>query len=282
MKTSGLLNSLIKKGKKSKRRHRLNVSNICNDVSVKLYWGISLTSTKPPGKELKQWYHFKPIKILASPFKMYWWFSGLCDYSTRRAVTLLRRGADPNVLVNGLGALHTAVGLDSPLNLRFTRLLLDYGGDPDIPSADGLTPIHVAAMWNRVNCLKLLIDRGGNPYQKDNEGMNALKLAKAFEADTSNFLEKLDDRIYKQLQHASFQSVSLDSDSADDLSPPLQSPRVGCSFPVKGLGKGVSMKSVGRKVSRNLRRASSQFRRGIRQIRSLLSSSSSSDRQIKD
>ena len=203
-------------------------------------------------------------------------------------MTLLRRGADPNVLVNGLSALHTAVGLDSPLNLRFTRLLLDYGGDPDIPSADGLTPIHVAAMWNRVNCLKLLIDRGGNPYQKDNEGMNALKLAKAFEADTSvdtsDFLEKLDDRISKQLQQASFQSVSLDSDSdsADDLSPPLQSPRVGCSFPVKGLGKKVSMKAVGRKVSRNFRRASGQFRRGIRQIRSLLSSSSSSDGQIKN
>ena len=201
-------------------------------------------------------------------------------------MTLLRRGADPNVLVNGLSALHTAVGLDSPLNLRFTRLLLDYRGDPDIPSADGLTPIHVAAMWNRVNCLKLLIDRGGNPYQKDNEGMNALKLAKAFEADTSvdasDFLEKLDDRISKQLQQASFQSVSLDSDSYDDLSPPLQSPRVGCSFPVKGLGKKVSMKAVGRNVSRNFRRASGQFHRGIRQIRSLLSSSSSSDRQIKD
>ena len=198
-------------------------------------------------------------------------------------MTQLRRGADPNILVNGLSALHTAVGLDSPLNLRFTRLLLDYGGDPDIPSADGLTPIHIAAMWNRVNCLKLLIDHGGNPYQKDNEGMNALKLAKAFEADTSadasDFLEKLDDRISKQLQETSFQSVSLDS---DELSPPLQSPRVGCNFPVKGLGKRVSMKAVGRKVSRNFRRASGQFRRGIQQIRSLLSSSSGSDRQIKD
>lgn len=201
-------------------------------------------------------------------------------------MTLLRHGADPNVLVNGLSALHAAVGLDSSLNLRFTRLLLDYGGDPDIPSADGLTPIHVAAMWNRVNCLKLLIDRGGNPYQKDNEGMNALKLAKAFEADTSadtsDFLEKLDDRIAKQLQQTSFQSLSLDSDSADDLSPPLQSSRVGCSFPVKGVGKTVSMRAVGRKVSRNFRRASGQFRRGIRQIRSLLSSSSGSDRQSKD
>ncbi|XP_078365801.1 uncharacterized protein LOC144650037 isoform X2 [Oculina patagonica] len=206
----------------------------------------------------------------------------------RRAVTLLRRGADPNILVNGLSALHTAVGLDSPLTLRFTRLLLDYGGDPDIPSVDGLTPIHLAAMWNRVNCLKLLIDRGGNPYRQDNEGMNALKLAKVFEsdtsADTSDFLGKLDDRISKQLQESSFQSISLDSHSGDELSPPFQSsyppsPRAGCGM--KRLGKRVSMRMVGRRVSRNFRRASGQFRRGIRQIRSLLSSSSS-DKQIKD
>lgn len=206
-------------------------------------------------------------------------------------MTLLRRGADPNILVNGLSALHTAVGLDSPLNLRFTRLLLDYGGDPDIPSVDGLTPIHVAAMWNRVNCLKLLIDRGGNPYRQDNEGMNALKLAKVFEsdtsADTSDFLVKLDDRITKQLQESSFQSISLDSPSGDELSPPFQasyppSPRAGCGIRVKRLGKRVSMKMVGRRVSRNFRRASGQFRREIRQIRSLLSNSSGSDKQIKN
>lgn len=201
----------------------------------------------------------------------------------RRAVTLLRHGADPNMLVNGLSALHIAVGLDSPLNLRLTRLLLDYGGDPDIPSADGLTPIHVAAMWNRITCLKMLIDRGGNPYQTDNEGMNALRLAKAFEADTSadtsDFLEKLDERISKQLKETTFQSVSLESASVGELSPLNQpsyppSPHARCSFPLKGLGKRVFFRTVTRKVSRNFRRTSSQFRRGIRQIRSLLSSSS--------
>lgn len=206
-------------------------------------------------------------------------------------MTLLRRGADPNVLVNGLSALHTAVGLDSPLNLRFTHLLLEYGGDPDIPSMDGLTPIHIAAMWNRVNCLKLLINRGGNPYREDNEGMNALKLAKAFEADTSadtsDYLAKLDDRISKQLQESSFQSVSLGSPSGNEQIPPFQSsypssPRVGCGFPVKGLVKRVSMRTVGRKMSRKFRSASGQFRRGIREIRTLLSSSSGSDKQIKD
>lgn len=205
----------------------------------------------------------------------------------RRAVTLLRRGADPNMLVGGLSALHTAVGLESPLNVRFTRLLLDYGADPDTPSADGLTPIHVAAMWNRVNCLKLLIDRGGNPYQEDKDGSNALKLAKAFEADTSadtsDFLAKLDDRISKQLEEASFSTVSLNSNISLEGSPPLQSsdsqsPRGSCSLPVRGLGKRGAMRTVTRKLSRNFRRASGHFRRGIGRIRSLLSNSSGSGR----
>ena len=194
----------------------------------------------------------------------------------RRAVTLLKRGADANVLVNGLSALHTAVGLESPLNVRFTRLLLDYGGDPDVPSADGLTPIHVAAMWNRVNCLKLMIDRGGNPYQEDKDGLNALKLAKAFEADTSadtsDFLAKLDDRISEQLKKASLSFCSQNSNISLDSNPSPQFSHVRCNLPVRRLGKRVSVRTVTRKVSRNFRRASGRFRRGIGRIRSLLSS----------
>ena len=197
-------------------------------------------------------------------------------------MTLLRRGADPNFLVSGLSALHIAVGLDSPLNLRFTRLLLDYGGDPDVPSDDGLTPIHVAAMWNRVNCLKLLIHRGGNPYQEDMDGLNAFKLAETFEADTcadtSEFLAKLDDRISKQLNEASFSPVSLNSNISLGGNPYPYSPYVGCSFPRNGLGRRTSLRAITRKMSRNLRRASSHFRRGIGRIRSLLSSSSDSDK----
>lgn len=193
-------------------------------------------------------------------------------------MTLLKRGADPNILVSGLSALHTAVGLDSPLSVRFTRLLLDYGGDPDLPSADGLTPIHVAAMWNRVNCLKLLIDRGGNPYQEDKDGLNALKLAKVFEADisanTSEFLAKLDERIAKQLQKASFSSVSLNSNISldENRSSYPQASRVANSFPVIRPGKRLSMGTVTRKLSRNFRRASGNFRRGIGRICSLLKS----------
>lgn len=192
----------------------------------------------------------------------------------RRAVMLLRRGADPNILVNGLSALHVAVGLESPLNIRFTRLLLDYGGNPDIASAEGLTPIHVAAMWNRVNCLKLLIDRGGNPYQKDKDGLNALTLAREFEhdtsADTSDFLAKLDDRITKQLTEGSLSSLSLNSNAASDSISSRESPHQGCNLPVT---KKVSMRTFTRKILRNLRRASECFCCGFRRIRRLFRSS---------
>lgn len=187
---------------------------------------------------------------------------------------LLRRGADPNILVNGLSALHVAVGLEAPLNIRFTRLLLDYGGNPDIASAEGLTPIHVAAMWNRVNCLKLLIDRGGNPYQKDKDGLNALTLAREFEhdtsADTSDFLAKLDDRITKQLTEGSLSSLSLNSNAASDSISSRESPHQGCNLPFT---KKVSMRTFTRKILRNLRRASECFCCGFRRIRRLFRSS---------
>lgn len=195
--------------------------------------------------------------------------------SIRRAVTLLKRGADPNSLISGLSALHTAVGLDSSLNVRFTRLLLDYGGDPDIASADGLTPIHIAAMWNRVNCLKLLLDRGGNPYREDKEGSNALKLARAFQddtsGDTSELLAKLDDQTCKQLKEGSLSSVSNFSSSGNNY--PRFTP---VSFSRKKLGRRASVRTVTRKMSRNFRRVSGPFRRGIGRIRSFLSSSSGS------
>lgn len=202
----------------------------------------------------------------------------------RRAVTLLKRGADPNLLVNGLSALHIAVGLDSPLNLRFTRLLLDYGGNPNVPSSEGITPIHVAIMWERINCLKILFNGEGNHYWAENKEKNALQQATAFETETGAntsdcFLKKLDERISKQLQQTTFQSDSPDSPPIFELGPTL-SPNVGCSIARKRPEKKGSFKTVRRKVSRSFRRASGQFRRGIRQIRSLLRSSSGSDRRI--
>ena len=202
----------------------------------------------------------------------------------RRAVTLLKRGADPNLLVNGLSAFHVAVGLDSPLNLRFTRLLLDYGGNPNVPSTEGLTPIHVAIMWERINCLKILFNRGGNHDWPENKEKNAPRQVKAFKAETGTntsdcFLKKLDERIFKQLQETTFQSVSPDNPPLYELGP-TPSPNVGCSIPRKRPGKKGSIKTVRRKVSLRFRRASDQFRRGIRQIRSLLNSSSGSDRRI--
>ena len=73
----------------------------------------------------------------------------------RCAVQLLKAGADPSLIVDGVSPLHLAAGLNSSLSFHFTRLFLGHGADPNVRSVDGLTPVHVAAMWGRIECLKV-------------------------------------------------------------------------------------------------------------------------------
>ena len=195
-------------------------------------------------------------------------------------------------MIDGASAFHLATGMNSSLSFSFSRLFLDYGADPNIKTTDGLTPVHVAAMWGRTECLKLLIDRGGDPYEEDNDGLNALDLARAFEtdtsADTSLFLSKLDGYYATVMKSASFSTISLSSHSSSvqlpyyprsywqnrrvdsNLTLPLSggSSSNGCSSWTRDLRRG---------VSGNLRRTSSRFMNGLRGIRSAFSSRSSED-----
>ena len=214
----------------------------------------------------------------------------------RRAVCFLKRGADPCLVLDGASAFHLATGMNSSLSYSFSRLFLDFGGDPNVKTSDGLTPVHVAAMWGRTDCLKLLLGRGGDPYQEDGDGLNALDLARAFEedtsADTSQFLSKLDEHYTTVMNTSSFSSVSLSSHStaSDELisagclnsyspnesseshpTPPftVDSSRVGCGSWVSGLG---------RRMSGSLRRSSSRLMSGLRSVRSALSVRTSDSR----
>ena len=47
----------------------------------------------------------------------------------------------------------------------------------NVKSNEGLTPIHVAALWGRFENLKILISSGANIKETDDEGNNALDFA---------------------------------------------------------------------------------------------------------
>lgn len=78
----------------------------------------------------------------------------------------------------GIGVLHLAVGIE-PLekSKECTELLLKNGGDPNLCNDDGVTPVHIAAIWGRVDNLKLLLGCGGDPYVRDLDGLTAFDYA---------------------------------------------------------------------------------------------------------
>jgi ankyrin repeat protein len=68
---------------------------------------------------------------------------------------LFNNGADANTR-NDAGATALLWAVDSP---EVTRLLLEHGANPNIRSADGLTPLSLAAgHLGSVDVLKLLLD----------------------------------------------------------------------------------------------------------------------------
>ncbi|PZC83102.1 hypothetical protein B5X24_HaOG208575 [Helicoverpa armigera] len=78
----------------------------------------------------------------------------------------------------GIGLLHLAVGVEpEEKSKKCTELLLKNGGDPNLCNDDGVTPVHIAAIWGRVENLKLLIGCGGDPSQQDLDGHSAFEYA---------------------------------------------------------------------------------------------------------
>ncbi|CAK1553005.1 unnamed protein product [Leptosia nina] len=87
---------------------------------------------------------------------------------------------DLNIILpcKGIGVLHLAVGIE-PLekSIKCTEIILKHGGDPNIVNDDGLSPVHIAAIWGRVENIKLLIGCGGDPSKRDIDGISAFDYA---------------------------------------------------------------------------------------------------------
>ncbi|XP_076176438.1 uncharacterized protein LOC143151303 isoform X2 [Ptiloglossa arizonensis] len=106
---------------------------------------------------------------------------GLEDNDIKQVTTLLlNKEANPNTLIPsyGVAPFHLVIGNDSEAFAEeVTKLFLRHGGNPNIRSVDGLTPVHVAAAWGRVTVLELLLANGGDPHCLDDEGRSPFHYA---------------------------------------------------------------------------------------------------------
>ncbi|XP_014610825.1 PREDICTED: ankyrin-3-like isoform X2 [Polistes canadensis] len=106
---------------------------------------------------------------------------GLEDTNIKQVTTLiLNKEADPNVLIptHGITPFHLVIGNDSEIFAEeVTKLFLRHGGNPNVKSVDGLTPVHVAAAWGRIRILELLLANGGDPLLLDDEGRSPFHYA---------------------------------------------------------------------------------------------------------
>lgn len=107
--------------------------------------------------------------------------SALCIAATWSDLTLLRalitRGADPNLAVNGVTALHAATRDSLHGRPDAVMTLLANGARPDLPDHDGNTPLHHAALSEDPTISAMLLDAGAPVDPINREGLTALALA---------------------------------------------------------------------------------------------------------
>uniref|UniRef100_A0A8C3CEN6 Ankyrin repeat and SOCS box containing 16 n=1 Tax=Cairina moschata TaxID=8855 RepID=A0A8C3CEN6_CAIMO len=70
---------------------------------------------------------------------------------------LLLRGAEADAVVGGRGPLHDAAAAPRP---ACARLLLDFGADPNLLSAEGTAPLHLCTAPDSLPCAELLLAHG--------------------------------------------------------------------------------------------------------------------------
>lgn len=69
--------------------------------------------------------------------------------------------------------------------LKIVELLLKHHANPNVPHvypAKGRTPLMLAAENNSIQAFDLMLKHGGDPYRKDDEGNNCMKIARCFKS----------------------------------------------------------------------------------------------------
>lgn len=99
-------------------------------------------------------------------------YDSIEDQDFRAVKSLLSdKGADANIILPkpGISPFHLAIGSEnSDFAQKVTTIVLEHGGDPNVRSDEGLTPLHIAAAWGRSNIVELLLLCGADPNIEDN------------------------------------------------------------------------------------------------------------------
>ncbi|XP_053681342.1 uncharacterized protein LOC128732196 [Anopheles nili] len=94
---------------------------------------------------------------------------------------LAKHNANPNTIVleKGIAPMHLVIGADDvTFAERATALMLQHGGDANLPATDErLTPLHVAANLGRVGIVRMLLAARGNLELLDDEGRTPIQHA---------------------------------------------------------------------------------------------------------
>lgn len=92
---------------------------------------------------------------------------------------LLNAGANPNAAdVDGCTSLHMAIKSDGQNIAACVQTLLDGGANPNIAANDGYTPLHTAAMYDEVEVVRLLLQRGADRNMLTENGQLPIDLAR--------------------------------------------------------------------------------------------------------
>ncbi len=107
-------------------------------------------------------------------------FDVITDGDAELLEQLLRNGADPNTFHNGMSALHwTILGAGTKATIYGqVKTLIAHGANPNLPSDDGMTPVHAAALNNVDEAtMEALLEAGGNALSTSVPGVTPYQLA---------------------------------------------------------------------------------------------------------
>lgn len=148
-------------------------------------------------------------------------FSAIEDENYGLARHLLSKGARADHLMrDGISALHLIAGKDSQGATNFLESCIEHS-NPNVKSWEGLTPVHVAALWGRIQNLRVLTIHGGDINEKDSEGNDALDFACLSSENNATecikFLLEIESSKPNVESHIPAEETSLDSEFTDSF-----------------------------------------------------------------